>query len=71
MVELHAAQPTHADLTFAAHAWVPGDRERLYAAIESRFHAMMRAGLLDEVRKLSGIERTPDGRYKMAAAKIA
>jgi hypothetical protein len=26
---------------------------------------------LDEVRKLSGIERTPDGRYKMAAAKTA
>jgi tRNA dimethylallyltransferase len=50
--ELHAAQPTHADLTFAAYAWVPGDRERLYAAIESRFHAMMRAGLLDEVRRL-------------------
>jgi tRNA dimethylallyltransferase len=50
--ELHAAQPTNADLTFAAYAWVPGDRERLYAAIESRFHAMMQAGLLAEVRKL-------------------
>jgi len=50
--ELHAAQPTNADLTFAAYAWVPGDRDRLYAAIESRFHAMMRAGLLEEVRKL-------------------
>lgn len=50
--ELHAAQPANADLTFAAYAWVPGDRERLYAAIESRFHAMMRAGLLEEVRKL-------------------
>jgi tRNA dimethylallyltransferase len=50
--ELHAAQPTNADLTFAAYAWVPGDREQLYAAIESRFHAMMRAGLLEEVRKL-------------------
>ena len=32
--ELHAAQPANADLTFAAYAWVPGDRERLYAAIE-------------------------------------
>ena len=52
--ELHAAQPANADLTFAAYAWVPGDRERLYAAIESRFHAMMRAGLLEEVRKLHG-----------------
>ena len=50
--ELHAAQPANADLTFAAFAWVPGDRERLYAAIESRFHAMMRAGLLEEVRRL-------------------
>jgi tRNA dimethylallyltransferase len=50
--ELHAAQPTNADLTFAAYAWVPADRERLYAAIEARLHAMMRAGLLEEVRKL-------------------
>jgi tRNA dimethylallyltransferase len=50
--ELHAAQPANTDLKFAAYAWVPGDRERLYAAIESRFHAMMRAGLLEEVRKL-------------------
>lgn len=50
--ELHAAQPANSDLTFAAYAWVPGDRERLYAAIEARFHAMMQAGLLEEVRKL-------------------
>ena len=50
--ELHAAQSTDADLTFAAYAWVPGDRERLYAAIEQRFRAMMHAGLLTEVRKL-------------------
>jgi tRNA dimethylallyltransferase len=50
--ELHAAQPAATDLTFAAYAWVPSDRERLYAAIESRFHAMMRAGLLEEVRAL-------------------
>jgi tRNA dimethylallyltransferase len=50
--ELHAAQPANADLEFAAYAWVPGDRDRLYAAIESRFHAMLRAGLLEEVHKL-------------------
>ena len=50
--ELHAAQSTHAELTFAAYAWVPGERERLYAAIEQRFRAMMHAGLLTEVRKL-------------------
>ena len=49
---LHAAQPANADLTFAAYAWVPDERERLYAAIEQRFHAMMRAGLLEEVGKL-------------------
>ena len=52
LTELHAAQPTNADLTFAAYAWVPSDRERLYAAIEQRFRAMMDAGLLAEVRKL-------------------
>jgi len=50
--ELHAAQSTNDDLKFAAYAWVPADRERLYAAIEQRFQAMMRAGLLTEVRKL-------------------
>ena len=50
--ELHAAQPANPDLIFAAYAWVPLDRERLYTAIEQRFHAMMHAGLLTEVRKL-------------------
>ena len=52
LTELHATPTTNADLTFAAYAWVPSDRERLYAAIEQRFHAMMHAGLLTEVRKL-------------------
>jgi tRNA dimethylallyltransferase len=42
LTELHATPTTNADLTFAAYAWVPSDRERLYAAIEQRFHAMMR-----------------------------
>lgn len=51
--ELHAAtQPVNDDLSFAAYAWVPSDRERLYAGIEARFHAMMQAGLLEEVRRL-------------------
>jgi tRNA dimethylallyltransferase len=50
--ELHAVQSTDADLRFAAYAWVPGNRERLDAAIEQRFRAMMDAGLLAEVRKL-------------------
>ncbi|HKE93270.1 MAG TPA: tRNA (adenosine(37)-N6)-dimethylallyltransferase MiaA [Povalibacter sp.] len=53
LTELHAAtavpDPT---LDFAAFAWVPGDRERLYDAIERRFDSMMRAGLLEEVRRL-------------------
>lgn len=52
LTQLHAAQPVNSDLTFAAYAWVPSERERLYAAIEQRLHAMMRAGFLDEVRKL-------------------
>jgi len=52
LTELHAEQPANADLTFAAYAWVPSDREQLYAAIERRFDAMMHAGLLTEVRKL-------------------
>jgi tRNA dimethylallyltransferase len=52
LTELHAARRPKPDLSFAAYAWVPADRERLYAAIEQRFHAMMRAGLLEEVRRL-------------------
>lgn len=39
-------------LVFTACAWVPGDRERLYAAIAKRFEAMLAAGFLDEVRAL-------------------
>ncbi|MGH8185758.1 MAG: tRNA (adenosine(37)-N6)-dimethylallyltransferase MiaA, partial [Steroidobacteraceae bacterium] len=52
--ELHAAQSPAADLDFVAYAWVPADRDRLYAAIERRFYAMLDAGLLDEVRRLYG-----------------
>lgn len=51
--ELHD-QPakTESRLAFSTYAWVPSDRERLYAAIRDRFHAMLAAGLLDEVRRL-------------------
>lgn len=52
--ELHAAQSPTSDLDFIAYAWVPADRDRLYAAIERRFYAMLDAGLLDEVRRLHG-----------------
>jgi len=37
---------------FTACAWVPSDRERLYAAIAARFQSMLTAGLLDEVKTL-------------------
>lgn len=53
--EIQAATvPPDPRLKFAAIAWVPGDRERLYAGIEARFHRMMSQGLLDEVRMLYG-----------------
>jgi tRNA dimethylallyltransferase len=51
--EIQAATPLpDPSLRFSAIAWVPGDRERLYAGIEARFHRMMAAGLLEEVRRL-------------------
>lgn len=53
LTELHAKpQPTEPGVQFFAYAWVPGDRERLHAAIEGRFDRMMKDGLLDEVRAL-------------------
>lgn len=53
LTELHAETvvPDPA-LTFAAYAWVPDDREKLYAAIAGRFNAMMSAGFLTEVERL-------------------
>jgi tRNA dimethylallyltransferase len=53
LTQLHAATaaPDPA-LAFAAYAWVPGDREKLYAAIAARFDAMMSAGFLTEVEGL-------------------
>ncbi len=51
--DFHAeAQQPDPNLVFTTYAWVPADRERLYAAIKTRFHAMLNAGLLDEVRRL-------------------
>jgi tRNA dimethylallyltransferase len=47
-----ATQPPAPDVTFHRVTWCPTDREQLYARIERRFHAMMAAGLLDEVRQL-------------------
>jgi tRNA dimethylallyltransferase len=57
LTELHAAATSRADdLAFHAYAWSPSEREQLYGAIERRFHAMMRAGFLDEVRALHARE---------------
>ncbi len=51
--ELHAqTRPADPAMNFAAFAWAPQDRERLYGAIERRFGQMMQAGLLEEVRQL-------------------
>jgi tRNA dimethylallyltransferase len=51
--ELHATTTAPAsDLKFTALAWVPGDRQRLYDAIERRFIQMMSDGFLEEVRRL-------------------
>jgi tRNA dimethylallyltransferase len=51
--DLHtAAQPPDSGFNFITTAWTPGIRERLYAAIDTRFHAMMERGLLGEVEQL-------------------
>lgn len=51
--ELHAqTRPADPSMAFAAFAWAPSSRERLYEGIERRFEQMMQAGLLDEVRRL-------------------
>lgn len=51
--ELHArTRPADPAMKFAAFAWAPSDRERLYQAIERRFERMMQAGFLDEVGRL-------------------
>ena len=51
--EQHAqTRPADPAMKFAAFAWAPTDRERLYDAIERRFQQMLQAGLLEEVRLL-------------------
>jgi tRNA dimethylallyltransferase len=53
MSDFHAqVQQPDPSLVFSTYAWVPSDRERLYASIHARFHEMLRTGLLDEVRRL-------------------
>jgi tRNA dimethylallyltransferase len=46
------AAPTHPNLRWNTYAWLPSDRQQLYANIERRFQYMLQAGLLDEVRSL-------------------
>lgn len=51
--DLHAATAVpDPSLSFHAYAWAPGDRERLYQSIETRFASMMQSGFLAEVRRL-------------------
>lgn len=51
--EFHAeVQEPDPSLAFSTFAWVPGERERLYASIAARFHQMLDMGFLDEVRRL-------------------
>ena len=51
--DLHAAAaPLDSGFNFITTAWIPGVRERLYEAIDTRFHTMMERGLLGEVEQL-------------------
>jgi tRNA dimethylallyltransferase len=51
--EHHAQAPViDESLRFFAYAWVPGERQKIYDAIEQRFQQMMHGGLLEEVRAL-------------------
>jgi tRNA dimethylallyltransferase len=53
MSDFHAeVQQPDPSLMFSTYAWVPSDRERLYASIHARFLEMLRTGLLEEVRGL-------------------
>ncbi|HEU4600345.1 MAG TPA: tRNA (adenosine(37)-N6)-dimethylallyltransferase MiaA [Steroidobacteraceae bacterium] len=51
MTELHASSPP-AEGNYVAYAWVPSDRDKLYANIEMRFEQMMNDGFLAEVAAL-------------------
>ena len=48
----HRARPVAADYEFAIAALIPDDRGLLHQRIETRFAAMVAAGLVDEVRAL-------------------
>lgn len=53
MTELHALAPNPEErFQFFAYAWVPSDRQALYAAIETRLDRMMQSGFMAEVSKL-------------------
>lgn len=45
-------QPPDPNLDFSVYAWVPSDRERLYASIRERFLGMLASGFLEEVARL-------------------
>ena len=51
--EFHAElQKPDPNLLFSPYAWLPSDRERLYASIRGRFLEMLRTGFIEEVRRL-------------------
>lgn len=53
LTELHAStRPANPRLRFKAFAWSPTDRQVLHRGIEQRFHDMLEAGLLEEVKRL-------------------
>jgi tRNA dimethylallyltransferase len=65
--EFHAATATpDPTLQFATYAWVPSDREKLYAAIAGRFAVMMKTGFLEEV---AGLRRRGDLHARLPAIR--
>jgi tRNA dimethylallyltransferase len=47
-----ATAPGNPNLSWSACAWLPSDRQQLYANIERRFQSMLGSGLLEEVARL-------------------